>query len=156
MSDLTVPFETQNVHDDDAAVIDSFFVETDTPPDLKPAAETVPSPAVELPKKTTRILTRSDLIDPTWGPTLLFPPDPNRKSMTVNVYSPTSVATDGVRIFSDMGDQRSAGLVLHNQTPMSDMLGDHTGPVYVVGAALGGPGTLASAAVWVFAWTVTE
>jgi len=156
MSDLTAPFETQNVHDDDGQVIDSLFVETDAPPDLKPAADVVPSPAVDQPKKTTRLLTSSLLLQPSWGPQQILPADANRKALAVNVWSPTTVATDGVRVHSDLGDLNTGGIVLHNQTPTSAMLDAHTGPLYVTPAAVGAPGTPASAPVWVYVWAVTE
>src|SRR4051812_47902597 len=44
MSHPTEPFETQDKHDDDGAVIDSFFIEVDNAPDLKAAEEPIPVP----------------------------------------------------------------------------------------------------------------
>lgn len=125
------PFETQNLHDDDGQVIDSFFIETDTPPDLKPAAQTVPSAAVEEPAVCTKTLTETLFLDPAiFGPVQLLPEDKNRQGFTLRVSSPTAVATDGIRIASDKGLLSKAGRLFHGQQTNGSW-DQHTGPVYI-------------------------
>ena len=156
---ITPPvFGTQNLRDDDGAVIDSFLIETDAPPTLKDATETIDAPAVKEIPKQTKLLTKTQLIDPAWsGPTQILPGDAKRHGVGIRVWSPTLIATDGLRVASDIGDVNSAGIVLHSQTLPGDALSDHTGPVWVLAASLGttGPG-IASAVVYVTVWSVTE
>jgi hypothetical protein len=148
-------FGTQNKSDDDGQVIDSFFIETDSPPNLKEATQPIPAPVATTIPVATKILTKSQSIDPTWGtPTQLLPADVRRKCMGFRVNSPGSVATDGVRIASDIGDLLTAGRVLHGQT-LSDALSCHTGAIYAVTTGLGANGA-ASAVVNVEIWAVTE
>lgn len=156
MSDLTIPFETQNVHDDDGPVLDSMFEQTSEPPDLKDAVEFgLPAPAVKEPVRQTMIIGGAQLIRSAWtAPTLLLPFDENRKSMTIRVYSPTGVATDGVRISSDLGLISSAGFALHGDM-VTDFLVEHTGPVYVQSVSMP-TGGLASADVLLSIWAVTK
>jgi hypothetical protein len=151
-------FGTQNLRDDDGAVIDSFLIETDAPPTLKDATQTIDAPDVEKIKPQTKLITKTQLIDPAWsGPTQLLPGDANRHGVGIRVWSPTLVATDGMRIASDIGEVNSAGIVLHSQTLPGDALSDHTGPVYALPASLSttGPG-VASAIVYATVWAVTE
>ncbi len=151
-------FGTENLHDDDGAVIDSFFIETDAPPTLKDATETIDATAAKEIKPQTKLISKIQLIDPAWsGPTQILPGDANRHGVGVRVWSPTTIATDGVRVASDGGEVFSAGIVLHSQTLPGDALSDHTGPIYVIAASLGttGPG-VASAPVYVTVWAVTE
>lgn len=156
MSDLTVPFETQNVHDDDGPVLDSMFQQTSEPPDLKDAIQfDADAPAVKEPVRQTMIIGGAQLIRSTWtSPTQILPFDENRKSMTIRVFSPTAVATDGVRISSDVGLLPNAGFALHGDM-VTDFLIEHTGPVYVqsVSATTGGA---ASADIILSIWAVTK
>ncbi len=148
-------FETQNLTDDDSKVIDDFLIETNAPPNLKDATQTIPATAATTIPRATRILTKSQSVSPAWGsPTQLLPADPKRKCMGFRVNSPASVATDGVRIASDIGDLLTAGRVLHGQT-LSDALSCHTGAIYAIttGAAANG---VASDVVNVEVWAVTE
>jgi hypothetical protein len=152
------PFSTQNLKDDDGAVIDSFFVETDSPPDLKPAVEPVPAPAIQEPKRNTRILTRSILLNPAnagiTDPIQLFPADASRKGVGIRVVSPTAVVTDGIRIASDPGEIYTAGRIFHGQDIANGALYDHVGPIYILGCGATATG-IPSANVTVEAWAVT-
>lgn len=152
MSHPTEPFETQNVRDDDGSVIDAFFIETDSPPDMKELNEPILVKALREPAPMTRIFSGDWSIDPTWNPIQVLPADATRKSFILYVYSPTAVATDGVRIGDDLGMIRTAGKVLHNGTID---LSNHTGAIYVLpcGAAANGA---ASAVVNFQYWSVTE
>ena len=153
MSSPMTPFESQNVKDDDGSVIDSFFIESDTPPDLKFATQPIPVDVLEDPVKNTRIISKDELIDYTWTtPYAVLPADANRKSLNVYVYSPTAVATDGVRLSDENGTIYTAGKLLHNGTIE---LTHHTGALWVLpcGAAAG---NTASAPVRLQVWSVTS
>lgn len=155
MSDLAPIFSTQNVHDDDADVIASYDIEVDAPPNLKDAVEPIPIPAPKPLPLITKILSGELVIDPLWsGATLILPADANRKTVYLRVYSPTAVATDGVRIASDIGLLPGSGKVLHNY---DWSINAHTGAVWVTTCTLsGGSTTPASAKVAVEYWSVTE
>lgn len=160
MSNPYPPFGSQDLHDDDGAVIDSFLIEVDNPPDLKDAQEVVDTPKTKIPPRLSRILTRDYLFtpanDPNNTPIQLLPSDPNRKGVGIRVWSPTLVVTDGIRLASDLGDLLSGGQVLHTQTPPGDSMNNHTGALYAVTTSalpVGGP---ASAPVRVWVWSVTE
>ena len=156
-------FGTENLHDDDADVISSYDIEVDSPPDLAKATDVIPTPAVADPVKLTRIITREYYMDitnfPANIPVLLLQPDPNRISLTVRVFSPTSVATDGIRLSSDLGDVYSAGRLFHSQSS-SDAFASHTGALYAVSCSNAVPSSYppagASAPVYVEVWSVTK
>jgi hypothetical protein len=148
-------FGSQDLHDDDGAVIDSFLIETDAPPDLKQATQPIDPPAVKAPARITRIMTRDMTLDPSWTtPTMLFPADGKRKGLGLRVNSPTAVATDGVRIGSDLGEMNTAGRIFHGQT-LTDILSTHTGAVWLLPCGNGTNG-VASAPISVEAWAVTD
>jgi len=146
------PFESQNKSDDDAAVIDSFFIETDAPPNPKDAPQPIIVKALKEPAPITRLFTRDITISPDWTPTLLLPADAKRKGINIKVYSPTSVATDGVRFSDEPGDVRNAGKILHNGSTTFD---NHTGAIWYVACGLGTDGK-ASAPISLEYWSVTE
>jgi hypothetical protein len=155
MSSPTVPFETQNVHDDDGQVIDSFFIETDTPPNLKDATEPIPpSDSNTVPPKVTRLLTRSLIVQPGWDAVQLFPSDANRRGFYLRVTSPTAVATDGIRLADNNGEVRTAGQIFHGQTTSGSAFDEHTGAVHIISTNATDGGN-ASAPVVVAAWAVT-
>lgn len=148
-------FGTEDLKDDDGQVIDSFFIETDTPPPLKDATEPIDkTAAIEIPR-LTRIITKHQSIDPAWGtPVQLLPADFNRIGVGIRVWSPTSVATDGIRLAADSGEVYSGGVLLHNQTPPGDSLSQHTGALYAVSFSVGTG--VASAPVFVEVWSVSK
>lgn len=153
MSAPMEPFESQNKTDDDGAVIDSFFIETDAPPKLSDATEPILVKALQEPRKITRLISKDETISPSWlEPYLVLPADANRKSLNILVYSPTAVATDGVRFSDEPGNIRTGGKILHGDTvPFTD----HTGPVYAIACGAGANG-VASAPVSLEIWSVTE
>lgn len=80
------PLNTGNNADDDPQVIDSFFTETQEPPD-KAASIVDPDGPLPVPiRRPTRLLTGNVLLDPNWSkPTLLLPEDLNRERLALSV-----------------------------------------------------------------------
>jgi hypothetical protein len=146
-------FSTQNLKDDDAQVLDSFFVETDAPPDLAQLNDPIVVKALQDPKPFTRIISGERTIDPAlgWDVQLLLNADTNRQYLFMRVESLTAVVTDGVRVSDDRGTVNSAGIVAHGKTIQMD---PHTGPVYATTGNILGSGT-ASAKVSISWWAVT-
>lgn len=152
MSNPVPMFGTQNLSDDDGPVIDSLFIETDSPPNLADAIEPIPVPATVPPVSTTRLFTGELTLAVDWAPVMILPADPKRKGLYLRVYSPTSVATDGIRIADESSKCITSGKVLHgNDAPFTN----HTGAVYVLptGNAAGGA---ASAPITIEYWSTTE
>jgi hypothetical protein len=147
------PFETQNKSDDDGQVIDSFFIETDSPPDLKQLQDPILVKQLVDPKPFTRIISGERTIDPTagWAPQVLLNSDINRQYLFIRVESLSAVATDGMRVGDDPGMISSAGIVAHGKTIQMD---PHTGPLYATPAALTASG-VASGKVSISWWAVT-
>jgi hypothetical protein len=153
MSSPVEMFGTQNLKDDDGQVIDTFLIETDAPPKLADATESITVKELDVPRKITRIISRDQVLDPAWvSATLLLPADANRKSLTVAVFSPTAVATDGIRFSDDIGNLPSSAKLLHNN---NIALTEHTGPLYAFTCG-NGTGGVASAVINVEVWSVTE
>lgn len=146
-------FGSQDFKDDDGQVIDSLLIETDAPPDKREAIEPVQLPVLPEPKKTTRLLTSDTTLDPTWDPYMILPADPKRQSITVRVYSPTAVATDGVRFASEKSEVLTAGKILHGSD--TSVFSNHTGALWVISCG-GGANGRASAPVSLEMWSVTE
>ncbi len=145
-------FGSQDLKDDDGPVIDSLFIETDAPPNLKDATEPIPDNSDNIPpRKTTRLLTGSQILGTDWAPHRLLPADANRQGINIKVYSPTSVATDGVRFASENGSIYTAGKILHGGSTTFD---NHTGEIWVV--PCGNASGLASAPIGIEYWSVTE
>jgi len=143
------PFESQNVHDDDGQVLDSLFLETDAPPPLADAQEPIVVKAVIDAPPITRMFSIEQVIPVDWDVYQILPSDVKRKNLTIFVYSPTSVATDGIRFADERALARNGGKVLHNGT--IDLSG-HTGPLYILPT---GPAGVASAPVAIQVWSVT-
>jgi hypothetical protein len=145
-------FETQNVRDDDGQVIDSFLIETDSPPPIEDAKEPIMFVALPQPKIPTRLMTGEFTIDSTWTPVKVMPADNNRRNLNLYVCSPTSVATDGIRFSDDLGMLATAGRLLHNNTLT---LTGFTGTLYISAVGNAANNT-ASAPVTLAYWAVTE
>lgn len=150
------PFETQNKSDDDGQVIDSFFIETDSPPDLAQLNNPILVKALVDPPAITRIFSGERTIDPLdpngVNPIIILNSDARRKYLFIRVESLSAVATDGIRISDDLGLVKSAGLVLHGKTCQMD---PHTGQLIVYPGTITGTG-LASAKVSVSWFAVSE
>lgn len=145
-----LPFETQNVRDDDGQVIDSFLIETDSPPPIEDAKEPIVVRALPQPKIVTRMFSGEQSLNSGMTPVQILPADANRLSLNVYVYSPTQVATDGIRFSDENGNVNTGGKLLHDS---NIMLAGHTGPVWVIDTGVSGR---ASAAVYVEYWSVTS
>lgn len=150
MSQPTEIFETQNVRDDDGQVIDSFLIETDAPPPIEEAREPIVVRALPQPKVPSRLMTGEITLNNTWDVVEIFPADINRRSVNIYVYSPTSVATDGIRFSDDRGTIATGGMLLHNNTLT---LGAYTGKLYISASSTTGT---ASAPIRFAYWSITE
>lgn len=140
MSQPTHMFETQNVHDDDGQIIDSFFIETDAPPVLKDATQPITPTPTENPKKIRRLLTGSVLMSSgVFGsPHQVLPADPNRKSVTLAVLS-TAAAPNAYNeyvIVSDENGKVSAGSGFNLRGPDNPLIiPDYTGAIWAIPAS---------------------
>lgn len=152
MSAPMEPFESQDKRDDDGAVIDSLFIETDAPPDPAKAPQPIVVKALKELPTITRMISGDITVSPDWTATLLLPSDANRKSITIRVYSPTAVLTDGVRFSDERGNILSSGKLLHNSDSVFD---NHTGAIWYIACGAAADGK-ASAPVSLEYWSVTE
>jgi hypothetical protein len=103
--------------------------------------DTIITPILVDPIPCTRLLTSTLAVDPVnWTqPVQLVPADPNRKQLTLRVFSPTGVITDFVAFADDPGKLQtppgfssaySAGAPLYHLDNVD--LPSHTGPVWVI------------------------
>ncbi len=152
MSHPMEPFESQNVNDDDGQVIDSLFIEVDNPPPIQDAREPIVVRALPQPKVPTRLISGEYTVVSEWDAVQVFPADANRKSVNIYVYSPTAIATDGIRFCDDKGMLATAGKLLHNNTMT---LIDFTGPLFIRSAGNGLNGISSAPVVFEY-WSVTE
>jgi hypothetical protein len=143
-------FGSQDLNDDDAAVIDSYLVETDAPPDMKPAEQSIPANAGTPIAVTTKFIAREQILTPTMDPVQLLPADANRKNLYIRIYSPTSQAGDAVRIGQTASEAIMGARLLQGDAPV---IGEHTGAVYAYPQSV--TGTTNSANVGVEFWAVT-
>ena len=142
MSDPYPVFGSQNLKDDDGAVIDSFFTETDTPPDIRAAIDPTPTPSLpELPK-ITRLLTGHEILFQAGvrtSPYMLLPADKNRVQLTLDLrsYAATPTVEDFV-FFADevskmnigTGTSGTAARLYPSDTPNN--LDHHTGAIWIL------------------------
>lgn len=145
-------FGTQDLKDDDAAVIDSYLIETDAPPDMTPARQPIDNTAQRIPIVVTGRLVPcgEQVLTPTMDPVLIMPADDNRKHAYIRVYSPTAVATDGIRFGDSNNTVRNGARILHGAAPTID---DYTGAIYVWPQTVAG--AVNSANINVEYWAVT-
>lgn len=150
-----LPFETQNTHDDDGQVIDSFFIETDAPANLPDAQEPILVKFLPEPKPTTRIISGSFSFNQTdanagnYAPMQILVPDANRQDLTIKVYSSATTVTDFVFIAGENGllNSQSAGKLRAGSADFD--LSGHTGSVYAL------PGNALTAAIEISWWATT-
>jgi hypothetical protein len=144
-------FGTQDLKDDDAAVIDSYTIETDAPPDMEAAEQAIPATPDTGIAITSRLVPCSELVlIPTFDPVMIVPADDRRKHLYMRVYSPTAQAGDAVRFGATPQDARNGARLLQGDAPTID---DYTGALWVYPQSITG-GTN-SAAVNVEYWAVT-
>lgn len=144
MSDLAEIFSTQNLQDDDAAVIDSYLIETDAPPDLKDAVEPIPVPYMPPAPIKTKLITGTQVIDSSYvQPFRMLSQDTNRKSLQILVTGTNTAVTfnDFLILGTDQavtsaGPQGSQGLVRVRPqaafVPTNILLNEHNGAVWVI------------------------
>jgi hypothetical protein len=137
MSSPVEIFGTQNLHDDDGAVIDSMFVETSNPPDIRAAEEPLNLPAEVEPTKYTRMIDGFIVFTSTSNqPIQALPADKNRKNLTIRVYSQfaTPNFNDCVFVADDLGKMSYLSGTSTNASPMMHghfiTIDDHTGPLF--------------------------
>lgn len=131
-------FGTQDTHDDDGQVIDSLFLETDSPPDIKFAQEPIPKPALDEPTPTTRLISGYTSFPQSAGlPMQMLPADANRKSLTIRIVSQAATPNynDVVFLADELGKLSYLSGAATNAMPMLNghqiSLDDHTGPVFI-------------------------
>lgn len=146
-------FGTQNVRDDDAAVIDSYDVETDAPP--KPILEPIPIPAqLDIPRPT-RILAGNIILTSGSLPQQILPADNDRVVLRIYPFwvngTPNPGFNDYVSIGEDIGSVSNAQTNLLTWgtlrlRPIAALgasayeFNEHTGPIWVApGNALTAP-----------------
>lgn len=141
-------FGSQNLTDDDAQVIDSFFIETDTPPPLKDAIETIPTPALFVPPVPTRLLTGYQVLTTAFtDPFMLLATDLNRQQFKLIVTSLAAVPTleDYVLVADEKSKcntgTTSSGTSQRVRTGRELTLDVHTGAIWIMpNPAINSPG----------------
>lgn len=125
------PIYGGNTADDDSQVLDSLFQEIQEPPDKAASITDPEGPLPSPPRRPTRVLTGTVLVDPAYDkPTLLLPVDLNRTRFSIAVQ-PTAdggfinMADDPAKLELDPG----AGRIY--LTPIVDVLSGHTGAIWV-------------------------
>lgn len=138
MSNPVPMFGTQNLSDDDGPVIDSFFVETDAPPDLKDAQEPIVIPARPEVAVPTRLMAGADVLTQTTSAYQLLPADTNRVKLHIDIYSYATtpgqkdfvyVADENGKISSMVNGASSGGFKARFGKGVD--LDDHTGAVWI-------------------------
>lgn len=143
-------FGSQNLNDDDGAVIDSFLIETDVPP--TPVGEPIPpTAAIEIPT-FTRTLTGTDVVTTATTTYQLLPADNSRLFIALDVYSQAAAPTiEDYIIWADENNKvnfrMTQGRIRHNKR--LELTG-HTGAIWIApGAAITGP-------IEVTYWSITK
>lgn len=146
MSDPYPIFGSQDLHDDDGAVIDSFFVEVDNPPDLRMMEEPISIPTEVEPVEPTRLITGYQVFAAAGLPIMVLPADARRVGLNLRCVSQfaTPNFNDCVFIADDQGklsyvagpSAQAVPLVNNHATDMDK----HTGAVFAVaGPNIQGP-----------------
>lgn len=127
----TRPLTLGDTRDDDGAVIDSFFVETDAPPAL--VIEPIDTAPLHKPKPATVLRTGTYELATGWTAIKLLVADPNRNTFRLRGYSLAAApsATDYALVAFDPGllTPQAAFRLRHNTSLDLD---EHTGDVYVL------------------------
>jgi hypothetical protein len=151
-------FETQNVHDDDAQVIDSLFEETSAPADIK-AAVVATDPVQQYKAKAPTRMFANTISFPTGyasGAVRLLSEDVDRGTTYVRVVSSAAApAFNDYVIVSDDLNKVSAGfsgiaIPVHNNGILD--LSGHTGQVWVIP----GPALSSSSVIEVCAYGIAS
>jgi hypothetical protein len=142
------PLNLGNTTDDDGQVLESLYEGISEPPDVTEAIGEPYAPDSVPAERPTRIITGTLTVLNTWTqPTCILSEDLNRKSLTMTVV--TEAATDYVNMADDYSllSADTSGRLYAMEA--AEVLGKHTGPVWVT-AANSGHQVIVS---W---WAVTE
>jgi hypothetical protein len=127
-------FGSQDLKDDDGAVIDSFFLETDAPPNPADAPQPITVVSLPEPPKPGRLLSGTQSFTTSFvSPVLVLPADAKRKSITLSVFSTAAspaAQTEYLSVADESGKcGTSAGWTLrHGKDPVT--LIDYTGAIW--------------------------
>ena len=150
-------FGTQDLKDDDGAVIDSLLIETDAPPNLAEATDTITITAPQEIRPITRLITGYQVMASTFSqPMMIAPGDPNRQEMSIRVTS--LAASPTVEDYVLMADESnkvqtattSSGISARMRNGNEYNLSDHTGPVWIM------PNSAITANIEVTWWITTK
>lgn len=129
------PLHVGNTADDDAAVTDSFLVETDAPPPVEELIGPIaPEPLVK-PWSPTRLITGNHTVDTNWTAVQILPADPNRLQLRIRGLSlaTTPGLDDFILLAYDRGvvsmGVNSAAYKLRSGVSLD--LDEHTGEVWI-------------------------
>jgi hypothetical protein len=134
---LSQPFEvfgSQDLKDDDGAVIDSFFVETDAPPNPADAPQPITVLSLPTPPKPGRLLGGNQSFTTAFtSPVLVLPADAKRKSITLSVLSSAASPAALVEYLSIADESGKCGTsagwnLRHGKDPVT--LIDYTGAIW--------------------------
>jgi hypothetical protein len=131
-------FGSQDLKDDDGNVIDSFFIETDAPPNLADAPQPITVVAPTEPVVATRLLTGTIQLTATMDPVQILPADTNRKSVSVQIYTTAASSTavgEYVTLADENGKCRTSGAWTLRSGKDPYTIIDHTGPIFVQAAS---------------------
>lgn len=127
--------------DDDGQVIDSLFIETNTP--AAPVIEAIAPAPLEEPKPTTRIFGGSFNFEQTrladyTSPIQILPADANRKDLTIKSYSRAAAptVTDFVFVADENGKMSANGTGKLRPSSSDFDLSNHTGAVWIYPGAI--------------------
>lgn len=162
MSSPVPIFGLQDLHDDDAAVIASFDIETDAPADVRDATEPIQVVKPQTPEQPnvpqaalppTRLLAGTELLNGGAAPVQILPADTRRQDFRLDVVTTSSnpaTNNDYVLVGDELGKMygvmASGTFRVHSGKGVD--LTYHTGPIWVVP----GPGISATIEV---AWRAT-
>lgn len=152
MSNPVPMFGTQDLKDNDGQVIDSFLIETDAPPDMTGAQQTIDkTPTTMVPVLTRLVPYGEQILTPTFDPVLIMPADVNRRHAYLKVVSPTAQANDGVRFGPTGAEARKGPRLVQGDAPTID---DYTGAIWVYPESVTGATNSANVAVQY--WAVSQ
>lgn len=120
-------------HDDDGQVLDDLLQQEAAPPSPDELPMQQNQGRTE-PRRTTRTLTRGMTLRNTFGAQMIFPADPDRQSLRINVMFPGGVAAANrasvVRFSDDAGklETDDASFLI---PATGDVSVEHTGPVWL-------------------------
>lgn len=125
MSDPYPIFGSQNLHDDDGAVIDSFFVAVDNPPDLRLGEQPITVPEVVEPVEPTRLITGYRLMTAGDRPLMVLPADARRVGLNLRAISTFATPTYNDSVFV-ADDQSKLGYIAGDASQARPLINTHS------------------------------